>query len=110
VTISVEVIDAQNGRRVAALPIRWEQHGSDGWFLVAEQHTDTEAGTARWPVPDPGGRYRCVLDTDRYFTVLGVTPCYPEIVMALRPGGLGAGRRLTVVIAPHAYLVHDSDG
>lgn len=103
-TVSLRVLDAHNGLPVADLPVRLEHRGSDGWSTVDVARTDPTGRVEKWDVPS-GAAYRCVLDTDRHFTPLGLTGFYSEIILALRC----TTTRVTILMAPHFHLVHDEN-
>lgn len=107
-TISIEVHDSYSGQPVPRLPVRFEQRDRGGWSQVGSEETDAQGRVADWSAPEPAGLYRCVLHTEPYFTTLGLTTSYPEIVVTLRHDGLRRGVRVTVLIASYAYLVHDT--
>ncbi|MEV0644103.1 hydroxyisourate hydrolase [Phytomonospora sp. NPDC050363] len=110
-TVSIEVHDAHSGMPVAQLPVRFERRADDGWEVVACHRTDTEGRVAKWePEDDCALSYRCVLDTDRYFTGLGLNSFYPEIIVALRLSDRDPSLRVTVLAAAHAYLVQNEYG
>lgn len=110
-TVSLEVLDAHNGLPVAQLPVRFERRESEGWTVVACERTDESGRVEKWSDDGGGGyAYRCVLDTDRYFTSLGLSSFYAEIILALRPGAPDRGLRITVLVSAHAYLLQNEYG
>ncbi|GLZ77559.1 hypothetical protein Afil01_23660 [Actinorhabdospora filicis] len=103
-TVSLRVLDAHNGLPVEDLPVRLEHRGCEGWSTVDVARTDCTGRVEQWDVPS-GAAYRCVLDTDRHFTPLGLTGFYTEIILALRCSAM----RVTILVAPHFHLVHDEN-
>lgn len=107
-TITIRVHDTSSGRPVPQLPVCFEQQCRGGWSLVASEETDAQGRVADWVAPEPAGVYRCVLHTEPYFTALGLTTSYPEIVVTLRHNALRGRIHVTVLIASYVYLVHDT--
>lgn len=66
---------------------------------------DRQGRAAGPPVPAGGhpGPFRLVLETDRYFTTLGMRPFYSHIAVAFAEWE--ADQEIPIVIAPHGYAV-----
>ena len=105
--LTVSVVDAHTGRPAVALPVMVERQESDGWYVVAEGETD-ERGLLRYKAIDGDlSIHRCVVNTERYFTALGITSSYSDVVVTLRD--INSSRSVSVFIAARSYLVYDTN-
>ncbi len=102
--LGVCVSDGTNGRPVDGLPVRIERPSLDAWQTVWQGLTGSDGRLDRPPRPeDDPGPFRLVLETDRYFTTLGMRPFYSHIVVVFTEWE--ADREIPIVIAPHGYAV-----
>lgn len=105
--VSLKVLNGDHGRPVADLPVRFEQLGSAGWEPLATRRTTADGQVPDLPVrPEVGVRYRCILDTDWYFTALGVASFYSGIPVVLHDATAGSTQRVTILLTPNSYFVH----
>jgi 5-hydroxyisourate hydrolase-like protein (transthyretin family) len=100
----VYVVDAASGVPVGDLPAHLAQWQPDGWLRVWAGRTSPAGRVNELSVPDDEtALFEFVLDTDRYFTTLGLTPFFNKVRVVFN-GGAG-GRYLPIVLAPQSYLV-----
>ncbi|MCC7536769.1 MAG: hydroxyisourate hydrolase [Deltaproteobacteria bacterium] len=83
--ITTHVLDLALGRPAAAVPVRLETRGLDGWTLVGSGQTDDD-GRIRNLLPDSttlaaGTHYRLTFDTGAYFAGQSRESFYPEVVV-----------------------------
>ncbi|GHF99714.1 hypothetical protein GCM10018791_08580 [Streptomyces zaomyceticus] len=102
--LGVSVSDGTNGRPVDGLMIRIERPRLDEWQTVWHGLTGRDGRLDRPSLPeDTPGPFRLVLETDRYFTTLGMRPFYSHIAVAFAEWE--ADQEIPIVIAPHGYAV-----
>jgi 5-hydroxyisourate hydrolase-like protein (transthyretin family) len=108
--VSLTVLDGDRGQPVAELPVRFEQQTSLGWELLAARRTTADGQVPGLPVqPEAGARYRCVLDTDCYFAMLGNSSFYSGVSVNLQPcGALGREQRVTVLLTQNSYFAYQT--
>ncbi|MFD4385812.1 hydroxyisourate hydrolase [Streptomyces sp. NPDC058495] len=100
----MSVSDGTNGRPVDGLLIRVERPRPDAWETVWQGLTGSDGRLDRPSLPDdPPGPFRLVLETERYFTTLGMRPFYSHIVVAF--AAWESDQEIPIVIAPHGYAV-----
>lgn len=102
--LGVCVSDGTNGRPVDGLLIRIERPGLDEWQTVWHGLTGTDGRLDRPSLPEDGpGPLRLILETDRYFTTLGMRAFYRYI--AVEFAEWETDQEIPIVIAPHGYAV-----
>lgn len=100
----VFVVDSASGRPVDGLPVRVERRYLNEWQTVWQGITDHNGrASSSWTSEETGSQVRMILETDRYFTTLGVRPFYSYIMVAL--ANSECDQHIPVVLAPHCYLV-----
>lgn len=104
VKISVYVADATSGVPVGDLPARLGQWGPQGWRRLWVGQTSLDGRVSDLSVPGPeAALFEFVLDTERYYTTLGLVPFFSKVRIVFN-GGDGE-RYLPIVLAPHSYAV-----
>lgn len=104
--ITAEALDGMSGRAADAMRMRLDYAGGGDWLTVAGGEADGEGRIDNWDVPlSDHGLYRVVLDSDRYYAGLGLSPAYPEVSVTVR---VTEEQRchVQVVLSPNAYSVH----
>jgi 5-hydroxyisourate hydrolase-like protein (transthyretin family) len=105
VRISVYVADAASGVAVGDLPVHLAQWRPEGWRRVWAGRTGPGGRVAGMSLPDhEGAVFELGLDTDCYYTTLGVVPFFHQVRVVFHGGD--AERVISVVLAPQSYLVY----
>lgn len=102
-SLSTHVLDAVLGAPAHGVPVRLEQHGPDGWALLAERVTGADGRIADLSTGLSAGTYRLVFDTGSY---LGPEAFYPEVVVAFRVSGAGQHYHVPLLLSPYAYSTY----
>src|ERR1700745_2876228 len=86
---------------------RLERADGRDWQLVADARTDAKGGIDDWDgCPLKPGIYRIVFDSDGYFTSLGMTGVYPEVVLMFRIRDESAICQLQLTLSPHSFSTY----
>jgi len=108
--ISAQALDGVYGRPAAGVQARLE-HSVDGrWSHVADAETDA-SGTIDDFVSGrlARGPYRIILDTDQYYSGMGVSAAYPEIAVVFRVRGEPHVCQVQVLMTPYSYSMYFGD-
>ncbi len=102
-SLSTHVLDAVLGAPAHGVPVRLEQHGADGWTLLAERVTGADGRIADLSTGLAAGSYRLIFDTGSY---LGPEAFYPEVVITFRVTGAGQHYHVPLLLSPFAYSTY----
>jgi 5-hydroxyisourate hydrolase len=106
VEIVAQVLDSTYGQSVAGVRARLSRWRSNDWTTVASAESDHAGRIEGWDgqrlVP---GLYCIVLESDDYFSNLGINSAYPNLSIVFRLRSESDVRQVRVVIAPCGYSV-----
>lgn len=106
-SISVKARDGVHGQPAAGVQVRLERIDEGDWTLLAHAETDTQGCVRDWYEPTSDTRtYRLTLNSGQYFTYLGFTTAYPEIVVTFRLLDETRSYELEVLLSPHSYAAY----
>lgn len=104
--LEVYVVDAVHGRPVDGLAVRLECRRLDGWRVAWHGVTGANGRVqCVSETQESQGESRLVLESARYFATLGIRVFYRRIVVDLAAGQGDRDQELSLVVAPHSYLV-----
>lgn len=105
-SVSAHALDGVYGRSAVGVGARIERSGDNGWVPVAFGETDIN-GLADWADGEfERGAHRIVYDIDSYFSRLGVTAAYSEVVVAFWIQSTSYAYQIQVVVAPSSFSMH----
>jgi 5-hydroxyisourate hydrolase len=111
--IFTQVVDSTYGKSAAGVRARLARALDDGWSTVAEAETNIDGCVEEWTTRYlERGIYRIVFDSDGYFSGLGGTTAYPEVVIIFRMDEKSPRFQVQVTISPYSYSTYfgASDG
>jgi 5-hydroxyisourate hydrolase len=105
--IATLVLDSTYGRSAVGVQARLERANGRDWRLVADARTDAKGCIDDWDgwTAEPG-LYRIVFDSDGYFTGLGMSGAYPEVVLMFRIREESAICQLQLALSPHSFSTY----
>jgi 5-hydroxyisourate hydrolase-like protein (transthyretin family) len=98
--ISVEVVDGTFGRAAEGVPVTLLREVDAAWQELARARTGDNGRIDELAAIPGRGRYRVVLDLDRYFPGLGVAPFQSRIDVAFRVSNPGEPVRFVLIVTP----------
>jgi 5-hydroxyisourate hydrolase len=105
--LSVQVLDVVHGRPACGLGMRLERSDGRTWSVVASAVTD-ESGRvddARWA--DHGsGSFRLVVQTRRFFALLGLTHAHCELSVAFDVRDPALEHHIPILLAPYCVTTY----
>jgi 5-hydroxyisourate hydrolase len=105
--VSARALDGVYGRSAVGVRARVERSGDSGWVPVAHGETDVSGLFAGWADDRlERGAHRIVFDIDSYFSRLGVTAAYSEVVIAFQIRSRSDACQIQVVLAPSSFSMH----
>ena len=118
-TVSTHVLDASLGAPAAGIPVTLARLAMDGpalsrlagvWQDTGSGVTDAD-GRHRFGAETPGGVYRLVFGTGKYFTARAVAAFYPEVTITFtipEPRGTASAGHFHVplLLSPFAYSTY----
>jgi 5-hydroxyisourate hydrolase len=108
-TLSTHVLDATTGRPAAAVQVRLEYSGRDGWRTAAEGQTGADGRLRLAGDADPGfapGLYRMTFGSGAYFRARGAASFYPEVTVTFEMGADGGHYHVPLLLSPFAYSTY----
>ncbi|ROP31337.1 hydroxyisourate hydrolase [Couchioplanes caeruleus] len=108
--VSLQALDGIYGKPAAGLHARLERSVEGRWSTVANAAT-VENGTIASFVEGQlaPGLYRVVVDSDLYFSGLGFSAAYAEIVIPFRVRAEPYARQVQVLLTPYSYSLYFGD-
>jgi 5-hydroxyisourate hydrolase-like protein (transthyretin family) len=105
VDVSITVVDTAFGRLAEDVEVALLHEVDTAWRQEVGARTD-EAGRAVIHCAAPArGRYRLVIDLDRYFTSLGATPLQSRVDITFRVFSLDGSIPFMVAVTPSSSSV-----
>jgi 5-hydroxyisourate hydrolase len=104
--ITVQVLDVVHGRPAGGVGMRLERSDGRDWSLVASVTTD-ESGRVDDSWTDPGaGSFRLVVQTRRFFALLGMNPAHGELTIAFDVRDPALEHHIPILIAPFGITTY----
>jgi 5-hydroxyisourate hydrolase len=106
VEVSVEVVDCAFGRPAEGVAVRLLREVDGGWRPVGATKTDGDGLAFLRGDTAARGRYRLVLDLDRYFSGLGVAPLQSCVELVFRVFSPEEPVPFVVMVTPSSSSVY----
>lgn len=105
--VTVQVLDVAHGMPACGLGMRLERTDGREWSLIAAATTDDtgRVDCAAWK--DPGtGSFRLVVDTRRFFALLGLNYAQGELTIAFDVRDSSLEHHIPILLAPFGYSAY----
>ncbi|MEU3457154.1 hydroxyisourate hydrolase [Micromonospora sp. NPDC006766] len=108
--ISARALDGVYGTPATGLRARLEQSVDGCWLPIADAETNAD-GTIDDFVTGRllRGPYRIIFDSDQYFSALGASAAYPEIIIVFRLRSESRTCQVQVLMTPYSYSLYFGD-
>ncbi|MGD0062788.1 MAG: hydroxyisourate hydrolase [Streptosporangiaceae bacterium] len=105
--ISAQVLDGTYGKSAVGVGACLARANGGGWITVAMAETNGYGCIEDWDNWHfERGLYRIVFDSDSYFSGLGATTAYPEVVVIFRMQNESTTFQVQLTVAPHSYSTY----
>jgi 5-hydroxyisourate hydrolase len=105
--VVARALDGVYGRSASGLRVRLERDQGGNWLTIGIVESNERGYIGHWENASlDRGLYRLVIDSDQYFSGLGVTAAYPEITVMFRLRGGHEPCDIQVVLAPYSYSTY----
>lgn len=95
------------GRSAVGVRARLAYPDGDGWAVVSVAETNGEGRVENWEGWHlDRGRYRIVFDSDSYFSSLGASIAYPEVIVIFRVPDESSASRVQVTLSRYSYSTY----
>ena len=101
------MLDGTYGKSAVGVRACLARANGDDWTKVAEAETDRHGRIEDWDSWHlERGLYRIVFDSDSYFSRLGATTAYPEVVVIFRVQDESVTFQVQLTVAPYSYSTY----
>jgi 5-hydroxyisourate hydrolase len=107
--IIVEVLDGFCGRPAAAVGMRVDRADGADWVPLDQTKTSDQGIVSEWDDERfERGVYRIAVESDEYFSGLGLSAGYPEVNVLFRVRDRSSHYRIQVALSLYSYSAHIS--
>ena len=109
-SISTHILDIARGRPANAVAVALEMQNSDeSWTELSHAWTDEDGRVKPFFLleqPIEAGTYRLVFDTETYFSDLGASSFYPQVIVVFHLEDPTQHYHVPLLLSPYGYSTY----